>query len=51
MGGEDDLRDSRLDGESRSGLQLPSSSGGDLLAGSALPDSDGSSLGGVLGKG
>lgn len=40
--------DERLDGESGSGLQLPSSSGGNLLAGSALPDSDGGSLGSVL---
>ena len=43
--------DVRLDGQGSGGLQLPSSSGGDLLAGSALPDSDGSSLGGVLKEG
>lgn len=41
-------RDIRLDGQSSGGLQLPSTSGGDLLAGPALPDTDGSSLGSVL---
>merc|ERR1711915_378368 len=37
-----------LDGQSSGGLQLPSTSSGDLLAGPALPDTDGSSLGSVL---